>query len=431
MTQESPAIAAIDIGTTKVCTVVGRKDDSGEVQVMGYSSVPCSGLSKGNVSDIDATQKSIRESVQEVQGKTGTSITSAFVGVTGSHVGYVNRRDRLDPPETRHNVLTADALEEDPKALVGAANSPGRQMIHSVKMSYSVDGHEGLVNPLGMHSENVHVDSHVVTGDSTFIDKIEKSVMGAGVHVQQLVFEPLASGLAVLTPEEKERGAVLMDIGGGTTDLAAFRRGRIHFSRVIPIGGWQFTNDIVVAFNTSFEAAEEAKLKHGTADLQGIEYEEQLSLPVVERDMELHVPRMELCQLMRERAQELARLVVISLDDADVDLSDQPTMVLTGGASRLAGLTDVLERNLGIPARAGGPSPKGGDPQESEELTDPAYSTAIGILNWAATEYPHSSNGSKNGNSNGFKNTVESEPRGGLFGPVRVLFSRRNGKGRN
>ena len=431
MTQESPAIAAIDVGTTKVCTVVGRKDDSGGVQVLGYSAVPCSGLRKGTVFNPDATEKSIRESVQEVQGKTGVTITSAFVGVTGSHVGYVNRRDRLDPPETQHNVLTSDALEENPKGLVGAANSPGRQMIHAVKMSYSVDGHEELLNPLGMHSANVHVDSHVLTGDSTFIEKLEQSVMGAGVHVQQLVFEPLASGLSVLTAKEKERGALLIDIGGGTTDLVAFRRGRIHFSKVIPIGGWQFTNDIVVAFNTSFEAAEEAKLEHGTADLQGIQYEEQLSLPVVDRDMELQVPRMELCQLLRERAQELARLVAISLDDAGVDLGDQPTIVLTGGASRMPGLADVLERNLGIPAREGAPSPKGGDPQESEELTDPAYATAIGILTWAATEYPHSSNGSKTGHSNGFKNTVESEPRGGLFGPVRVLFSRRNGKGRN
>ena len=431
MTQESPAIAAIDIGTTKVCTVVGRKDDSGEVQVMGYSSVPCSGLRKGNVSDADATEKAIRESVQEVQGKTGTSITSAYVGVTGSHVGYVNRRDQLDPPETQHSVLTADALEENPKALVGAANGPGRQMIHAVKMSYSVDGHEGLVNPLGMHSENVHVDSHVVTGDSAFIDKLEQAVTGAGVHVQQFVFEPLASGLAVLTPGEKETGAVLMDIGGGTTDVVAFRRGRIHFSKVIPIGGWQFTNDIVVAFNTTFEAAEEAKLEHGTADLQDIEYEEQLSLPVVQRDMELQVPRMELCQLMRERAQELARLVVISLDDAGVDLGDEPPLVLTGGASRLPGLADMLERTLGRPVRLGAPSPMGGDPQESEELSDPAYATAVGILNWAATEYTHSSNGSKNGHNNGFKSTVESESQGGFFGPLRVLFARRNGKGRN
>ena len=431
MTQESPAIAAIDVGTTKVCTVVGRQDESGGVQVLGYSSVPCSGLRKGNVFDAGATEKSIRDSVQEVQGKTGVAISSAFVGVTGSHVGYVNRRDRLEPPETQHNVLTADALEENPKTLVGAANRPGRQMIHAVKTSYSVDGHEDLLNPLGMHSQNVHVDSHVVTGDSTLLDKLEQAVTGAGVRVQQLVFEPLASGLAVLTPGEIKGGAVLMDIGGGTTDLAAFRRGRIRLSRVIPVGGWQFTNDIVVAFNTSFEAAEEAKIKHGTADLQGLTLEEQLSLPVADRDMDLQVPRMELCQLLRERAQELARLVSISLSDAGVDLGDDPKVVLTGGASRLPGLADVMERSLGMPVRAGGPSPKTGDPEDAEELGNPAYATAVGILDWAATEYPHSTNGSKNGHSNGFKNTVESEPRGGLFGPVRVLFSRRNGKGRN
>ena len=431
MTQASSAIAAIDVGTTKICTVVGRKNGSEGVQVLGYSSVPCNGLRKGTVFDTDATEAAIRESVQEVQGKTGVSVSSAFVGVTGSHVGYVNRRDRLDAPETAHNVLTADALEENSKALVGAASSPGRQMIHAVKMSYSVDGHEGLLNPLGMHSENVHVESHVVTGDSAFIEKLEQTVTKAGVHVQQLVLEPLASGLAVLTPEEKERGAVLMDIGGGTTDLVAFRRGRIRFSKVIPVGGWQFTNDIVVAFNTSFEAAEAAKLKYGTADLQGIKFEEQVSLPVAERDIELQVPRMELCQLVRERAQELARLVAISLNDADLDIGDEPNIVLTGGASSLPGLASVIERSLGMPVREGAPSPKGGDPQEIQELSDPAFATAVGILTWAATEYSPSSNGSKNGHSNGFKNTVESEPRGGFMGTLRVLFSRRNGKGRN
>ena len=156
-----------------------------------------------------------------------------------------------------------------------------------------------------MHSDNVYVDSHVVMGDSAFIEKLEQTVMQAGVHVRQLVLEPMASGVAVLTPEEKKRGAVLIDIGGGTTDIVAFRRGRIHYSKVIPVGGWQFTNDIVVAFNTTFEAAEAAKLEYGTADLQGLQFEEQISLPVVDRDLELQVPRMELCQLIRERAQEL------------------------------------------------------------------------------------------------------------------------------
>ena len=155
---------------------------------------------------------------------------------------------------------------------------------------------------------------------------------------------------------------MLLDIGGGTTDIVAFWRGRIRFSKVIPVGGWQFTNDIVVAFNTSFEAAEAAKLKYGTADLQGIEFEEQVSLPVAERDIELQVPRMELCQLVRERAQELARLVAISLNDADLDIGDEPNIVLTGGASSLPGLTSVIERSLGMPVREGGPQPQGRRP---------------------------------------------------------------------
>ncbi len=438
MTQESSAITAIDVGTTKVCTVVGQKSGSDGIRFLGFSSVPCNGLRKGNVFDTQATEQSIRESLRQVQEETGVTVNSAFVGVSGSHVSYVNRRDRIEPPKTAYSVLTTDALEEDPKELVGAANSSGRQMIHAVKMSYSVDGEAGIRNPLGMHSEDVHVDSHVVTGDSVFLNKLEQTVLQAGIQVQHLVLEPLASGLAVLTPEEKEHGAVLMDVGGGTTDLVAFRKGRIHYSKVIPVGGWQFTNDIVVAFNTPFQAAEAAKLKYGSADLQTMNIEEQISLPVTGRDMELQVSRLDVCQLIRERAHELARLVGISLDDVQMDIGDNPSIVLTGGASNLPGLASVVQRNLDIPVRQGVPSLAGAS-SVPEDLKNPSYATAVGILMWAATEYSPSASSAKDGSSDGAKNIVESNPRGpirGLIGQIgklkhKVFFSRRNGKGRD
>ena len=430
MIENSPIITAIDVGTTKVCTVVGHRDTSKGIRVLGFSTVPCQGLRKGNVFDAGVTARSISKSLQEVQEQTGIDITSAFVGVSGSHLSFNNRWDRL-PPGTHNGVITTEALERHQEGVVEPMSESNRRLIHAVKMSYRVDGLDDIRNPVGMHSEDVEVESHVVTGDSVLLDKLEQAVLRAGIDVQNLVLGPLASGIAVLTPEEKELGAVLLDIGGGTTDVVGFRKGRIHFSKVIPVGGWQFTNDIVVAFNTSFEAAEAAKLKYGTTDLHPVSTEEQISLPVADSDTETQVPRLDICQLIRERAHELARLVKISLDQMDVNLEDTAKVVLTGGTSDLPGLTSLMQRNLSIPVREGVPNPKGSIPQD---LKAPPYATSVGILSWALSKHSLSHNESHNESHNGTKNTVEVAPLGflsdlsGRFKKLKpaVLFAERN-----
>ena len=383
MPPETGIFTAIDVGTTKVCTIVARKDGAKGIDVLGYSTVPCDGLRKGNVTDVAATARAVRASVSEAEQKTGHRIESAFVGVTGSHVSFENRNDKLDSTGER-GVITGSDLSMTPQSLAGRLNTPGRKLIHAIRMSYSVDGEAGIRNPVGMHSSEIEMETHLVTGGSRFLDRLVEAVEAAGVNVTSLVLEPLASGLAVLTPEEKERGALLVDIGGGTTDVVGFQKGRVCYTGVIPVGGYQFTNDIAVTFNTSYEAAEQVKLTHASTEVQASDAKEEVSLPVVGRDMELKVRRMEICQLARERAHELARMIKIKLDDELAGESIADRLVLTGGASNLPGLADLMQRSLTIPVRSGLPNVPGSMP---DEIRDPAYATAIGMLEWAAHEY--------------------------------------------
>ena len=399
MPTETGVVAAIDVGTTKICTIVGRKVGTKDIQVLGHSTVPCNGLRKGNVSDIAATAKALRESVQEVEQSSGYRIESAFIGVTGSHVSFENRKDRMES-NGGSGLITADDINRNPQSLATSHNESGREIIHAIRMNYSLDGENGIRNPIGMHSHDVQVETHVVSGRTSFIKKLEEAVESAALKINGLVLEPLASGLAVLTPAEKETGAFIVDIGGGTTDVVGFWRGRVRYSGVIPVGGFQFTNDIALTYNTPYEAAETAKLRYASTEFQALSSDNEVSLPVIGRDAELRVPRADICQLARERAQELASLVKIKLDEAQIE--DPPAMrvVLTGGTSNLPGLPALMQRNLQIPVRHGVPNVRGSIP---DKLKDPAYATSVGILLWALTEHVPVTSEAHAGNNIGAK----------------------------
>ena len=396
MMAHSELITAIDVGTTKVCTIVGRQISAKHIEVLAHNTVPCDGLRKGNVWDVAVTEEGVRASIAEAEQAIGEPIESAFVGVTGSHVGFENRKDKLDSVG-KIGVITADDLLNLPETLDSSFASPGRKVIHAIRTSYSLDGEDGIRHPMGMHSDEVEAETHLVTGGATFIGKLVQAVENAGLSVESLVLEPLASGLAVLTAGEKERGAMLVDIGGGTSDLVGFKHGRISYSAVVPVGGYQFTNDIALTFNAPYEAAENAKLVYASAEVHPVEAGQDISLPVIGRDVELKLKRQEICQLTRERAQELARLIKLQVDEAELGDPSDVRLVLTGGASNLPGLAPLMQRTVGIPVRLGSPNGAGWVP---DELKQPLYATGVGILLWAATEYvpePHRVNGATNG----------------------------------
>ena len=416
MTQSTNIFTAIDVGTTKVCTIVGSSSGPKKLEVLAHSVVPCDGLRKGNVADVVATQRAIRASIEEVERLTGIKVESAYVGVAGGHVTFENRRDSVEWAGKR-GVISAADVTHVPEAVAASSARAGRQVIHAIPMTYSLDGENGIRNPLGMHSSHFEVETHVVTGASPFIDKLVRAVEGAGISVESLVLEPLASSEAVLTKEEREEGVALVDIGGGTTDVVVFRRGAIDYTAVIPVGGYQFTNDICQTYNAPYDVAEETKLTYANTEPDSVGLEEEISLSVLDRKSELKVLRRDICQLTRERGQELMRLIKLKLQEAKVEDISKTQLVITGGTSSLPGLQGLLQRSLTHKVRVGVPNGRSNVPAD---LQAPAYSTGVGILLWAAAQRRVSAGAMTNGAGG-------EEPREGLlsrlFTQVRNLFS--------
>ena len=379
--QDATLMTAIDVGTTKVCTIVGSKAGPNGLNILAHSVVPSEGIRKGNVADIASTADAIRASVEDAQRVAGIKIRSAYVGVTGAHVSFANLRYEMEASSL--GVITADDLDKIPDQVVSPRAGKGRQVLHAIPMHYSLDGQHGIRDPIGMHTSHLEVETHVVTAGSSYIDKLVEAVESAGIKVEDLVLEPLASSRAVLTPQERERGVALVDIGGGTTDLAMFKRGSLCFTSVIPVGGYQFTNDIRVSYDTPYKAAEDTKLKHAHTQPGVVRSHEEVTLPRNGRTTQQQVLVRDICQLTRERAQELIHLIRLKLREADVEDISSLDLVITGGTSNLPGLEDLMRQSLTNTVRIGVPEGHGSIP---DALKKPAYATGVGILMWAVNQ---------------------------------------------
>ena len=421
MMRDAKTIVAIDVGTTKVCTIIGQQSESGSLKILGYGVVPSEGLRKGNVTDIEATERAVRASVELAEKRAGVKVESAYVGVTGSHVSFENRNDILDWVGKR-GVITGDDLIRVPQKIAASVGDLGREVIHALPMAYSLDGKQGIKDPLGMHSDRLEVATHVVTASPTLTHRLVQAVENVGIKVESLVLEPLASSEAVLTREEKEAGVALADIGGGTTDVVVYRNGSIYFSSVIPVGGNQFTNDISLTYNTPYASAEATKLAFAHTEPETVRPDEEVHLPVVGRTTELKVPRHELCQLTRERGQELVRLIKLKLEDAKVGDITKFRLVVTGGGSALPGLEGLIQRVLTRHVRTG--LPNGYVDDVPDDLITPAHATGVGILLWAANQPTAEVSNGTNGSSN--RATREASRNGGavsrFFKQMRSLF---------
>ena len=377
--QDKELLAAIDVGTSKVSTILGRRVGADRIEFLAHSMVPSRGLKKGNVADVAATQQAVRLSVENVQRASGETVDSAYVGVTGAHIEFENRWQPMAWAGS-HGVITARDLYRVPEEVSAAGVGDRRRLIHALPREYAVDGHAGIRNPEGMHSNDVKVETHVVTGSTSVVSMLVSSVEQAGVEVSGLVLQPLASAEATLTPSERENGAAIVDIGGGTTDIVVFKRGAITYTAAIPVGGYQFTNDICLTYNSSFPAAEEAKLKYANTEPYMVKAGDDVVLDVVGQSAPLRLPRRDLCQLMRERAHELARLVMVKLREAGVNDISNFSVVVTGGTSNMPGLEQLMRRTLSMRVRIGVPDRPQGLPSD---LRSPAHSTGVGIMVWA------------------------------------------------
>jgi cell division protein FtsA len=374
-------ITAIDVGTTKVFSLMANVFTDGNLmttpEIIATSIAPCNGLKKGNVNDVKLTSAAIKQTLQDLESQTGIKTKSAYVGVTGSHVSYENKRNSLKDIGG-HGVITHDELN---LTEFESDSDDQRMLLHAMPISYTLDGADGIRNPIGMHSDAVSVDTHVITADRTFITKLTESCKEAGVKVDAFVMEPFASALSTLTDDEREQGALIIDIGGGTTDIIGFKDNRVIYTAVIPVAGFQFTNDIAYTYDSTYESAEKVKMEHGHTELTAIEISKNITLNSNKESQTIEVPARDIGRLLRERSVELAQMVQLKLEELEINGLDTMKIVLTGGGSKLPGIGHLFQRHLGRRVRLGEPNVSWSN--KFDDLKHPSQATVLGILIWA------------------------------------------------
>jgi cell division protein FtsA len=369
-------IAAIDVGTTKVCTIMGDIQDREHLRVLGVGVTPSHGLHKGLVVNINEARESIKKSVRMAEQMAGRRLESAYVGVTGRHISSVNNRGSI--AITRNNQVVHT---DDLKRVLDVARSikvPSEQrLLHVIPRGYTIDGQGGVKNPIGMHGFRLDVETHIITAAITSIQNLTKCIRSVGVDVDDLVMEPLASAEAVLTPEERLDGVLLADIGGGTTDLALFKDNTIYHTAVLPVAGYQVTRDISVGLGISFDLAEEMKKKYGDVTPQD-ETAIPKDIPNLTGDGH-SISYQDLSDIIRVRIEEMLRLIVLELPQQDYHKLIPDGLVITGGGANLPGIAELGEQVTRMPVRLGRPISL---PGVSDALDNPAYATGVGLLLW-------------------------------------------------
>jgi cell division protein FtsA len=370
-------IAAIDVGTTKVCTIIADVDEASGVRVVGVGVTPSVGLHKGLVVNINEARESIRESVRKAEQASNYKVESAYVGVTGRHVSSLNNRgvvaitrsDRVVRPDDLKRVLAAAQSVKIPS---------DRKLLHVIPRSYAVDGQPGVKNPVGMHGFRLDVETHVITAAVTSIQNLVKCIRGIGIDIEDLVLEPLASSEAVLTEDEKQVGIILADIGGGTTDIAVFKDGSIWHTSILPVAGYQLTRDISIGLGLPFDVAEEMKKRYGS--VMPVYESKAETMTAISQDGH-GVSYQDLCDIIRARVEEIIKLILLELPSSEYETLVPAGLVLTGGSSNLSGIAALGREILRLPVRVGAPTNISGI---TDALCDPAYATSVGLLLWAA-----------------------------------------------
>lgn len=374
--------ASIDVGTTKICTLVAELTPEEELRILGLGIAPAGGLSRGTVDNIGSATDSIRASIEKAERSSGTRLLSAHVGIAGTHIQCMNNRGIVAVPDPQRPISNDDVA----RVLDGArivSIPTNRELLHVVPRYYVVDGQDSVSNPIGMYGQRLDVETHIVTGAVSALQNLTKCVENVGVQVDSLIVEPLASAEAVLEPEEKRQGVVLADIGGGTTNIALFLDGAVYHTAVMAVGGNHLTRDLVVGLRCPYEAAEEAKTRHGHAIPSGISPEETIELEAFGTERHKSFPRRQLAEIIQARAEEILEIIVGEVKRTVQDDIISAGIVLTGGTANLSGFDLLAEQVTGMPARIGVPRNLQG---LSDTLTDPAYATSVGLLQWAMIE---------------------------------------------
>ena len=372
------AVVAIDVGTTKICTLVGELDEADNLCVVGVGVAPSHGLTKGVVVNVDEASKSIAVSIEKAERVSGYTIEAAYVGLAGKHISSLNSRGVVAVGRGER-YITEDDVQRAIEAAQAIAVPHNREIVHILPRSYTLDGQEGVRDPVGMMGFRLEVEAHIVTGAVASMRNLVQCVENAGVAVNDLILQPLASSEAVLTPEERETGVVLVDAGGGTSDVAIFVQGSILHSVVLPVGGNNLTNDVAVGLRTPFAIAEELKIKYGHALPEMIDANETIGVEAFGEGSSQSVSRLQLCEIIEARAEEMIALVQNEIKRSGYDGLLPAGIILTGGTAELQGFKELAREMLGLPVRIGRAHGVGG---LADAVSSPAYATAVGLLLW-------------------------------------------------
>ena len=372
--EDKNLIVGLDIGTSKIVTIVAELLPEGTLKVIGLGQHPSRGLKKGVVVNIDSTMQAIQRSIEEAELMADCKIKTVFTGIAGSHIKSLNSHGMVKIKDAEVTQTDVDRVVETARAVALPAD---QQILHILTQEFIIDGQDDVREPLGMSGMKLEVKVHIVTGAVAAAQNIVKCIKRCGLEVSDLILQPLASSIAVLTEDEKELGVCLVDIGGGTTDIAVFKNGSIRHTAVIAIAGDQMTNDVAVAFRTPTQSAEDIKIKYGCALRQLADPREVVEVPGVDGREARQLSIQTLAEVIEPRVVELYELVLQELRRSGMEEMIASGIVITGGSAMMRGMMELGEEIFHMPVRLGMPRYVGG---LSEVISNPRYATGVGLI---------------------------------------------------
>ena len=388
VSSEGNMIVALDIGTSKIIALIGEVNDEGVIDIVGIGKHPSRGMKKGVVVNIDSTIESIQRAVEEAELMAGVNINSAYAGIAGSHIQSLNSHGIV---AIKDKEVTEGDLERVMDAARAVAIPADQRILHVLPQDYVIDQQEGIREPIGMSGVRLEARVHLVTGAQSAAQNIIKCVDRCGLDVDDIILEQVASSYAVLEDDEKELGVCMVDIGGGTSDIAIFLNGAIQHTAVIPIAGDQVTNDIAVAVRTTMQFAEKLKIDHGFALRQLVSEDEIIEVPGIGERESRGLSTQTLASVIEPRYEELFTLIQAELRRSGFEELIGAGIVLTGGSSKIRGAVELAEEIFHMPVRIGYPRNVGG---LKGEVSDPIHATGVGLLHFGAAQNEFTGGGS-------------------------------------
>ena len=374
-------VFGLDIGTTKVCALVGEVS-SGDLRIVGVGEAPATGLRKGMIVDVASTARAIATAVEQAEQTSGYRLSNAYMSITGEHVSSMNNMGAVAIGDKKGGVTGVDVS----RALDAAQAIPvphNREILHLLPRHYTIDNQDGVRNPMGMHGFRLEVEAHIVTVATPAVQNLYRCADSVGLKSEELVLSSLAAAEAVLTAAEKDMGVVVADLGGGTTDLALYSGGAAWHTQTLPIGGFHIANDIAIGLRVPFEMGEAIKIQHGSCLPNKIPTNSLFKVEPFGGE-EIEVGHRDLAMVVEARAEEMFQLISQAIKSSGFSGLLPAGIVLTGGGAQLKGIADVANRVLGIPARVAAPRNLKG---LVDNLHNPSYATSVGLLRWAVSDH--------------------------------------------